>query len=675
MRVQKVSGGTRLVSVLARSLLALALICSQPAHANSPPTAKNVSLSVTPNQSLVINVADVAFDVDGDPVSFTNIVTGPIHGNAGLDGPIYYSPAEGYVGIDSFEYEVTDTPASSNTAGATARGTVTLFIGVPIVPQATALNINVHGGSTQLARLNSLATLSITVTDEAGQPVAGANVAWSVAQTCAPAAQPAIAAQVCTDFSEQELLTDSMGIARAKLSIPSTSGTYDVTVSVSTVSGQLFNSATFIVVASNLTTLTRPGTPEAALADALDSMCRGLQASTKPLTSQQQELLARCLEILNNSDAGQVVAALRALAPEEVAAQARTGNSFAQQQLSNIGTRLSALRSGATGLGLAGLSFNIKGRTVPGSVFALAAAPEVRNDATIDLPQSVPKWSGFISGNVGGGDRSQTANEAGFDFHTRGLTAGADYRYSSATVFGGALGYARSDVNLDANGGGLDTAGVSLSLYGTYYRTQSFYLDAVLNYARNDYDQTRNIDYYVGSTHIQKSARSGTGGKLLALSVGGGYEFTARNGASAEVSLRLHRTASNIDGYTETGADALNLALRDQYIQVFASSVGTRGSWPLSLKWGVLIPQLDLSWEHELNDGAHQIKGSFVNDPFATPFAFKTDDPDRNYFQLGLGASAIIPGGKTAFLQYQTSLGRDHYRDYNVALGARVELR
>ena len=100
-----------------------------------------------------------------------------------------------------------------------------------------------------------------------------------------------------------------------------------------------------------------------------------------------------------------------------------------------------------------------------------------------------------------------------------------------------------------------------------------------------------------------------------------------------------------------------------------------RGSWPLSLKWGVLIPQADLSWEHEFNDSAHQIQGNFVNDQFVTTFAFKTEDPDRDYFQLGLGASAVIPGGKTAFLQYQTTLGRANYRDYNVALGLRVELR
>jgi outer membrane autotransporter protein len=88
----------------------------------------------------------------------------------------------------------------------------------------------------------------------------------------------------------------------------------------------------------------------------------------------------------------------------------------------------------------------------------------------------------------------------------------------------------------------------------------------------------------------------------------------------------------------------------------------------------VLVPQFNLSWEHEFDDGAHQIKGSFVADRFQTRFAFDTDEPDRDYFGLGLGVSAIWPGGSTAFAQYQSTLGRDNFSDYNVALGLRVEL-
>ena len=632
-------------------------------RANTPPLAENLNANASTGQRVTIDLANAVTDQDNDKLSITVPARTANNGALTVAGlVITYTPDPSFVGDDPFEYTVHDGYGGTDTA------TITLKISAAVAPAAEAINIKVVGGDVQLARLNTNAALSVQVTDATGALLSGANVSWSATEP--GGTQPTITAT--------DPVTDASGIARASLETSNMPTRYEVTVTVGFPETEISRRAIF-TVATGLHALTRPATPEGALAGVLDSMCPGLQAAANTLTVPQQALLMRCNEIMNaatDGNDGQIIAALRALAPEEAAAQGRIGNSFAQQQLGNIGSRLAALRSGASGLGLAGLSFNIKGRIVPGTVLAQALEANTPNATMVDMPQTaVPRWGGFISGTLGGGDKDATASEEGFNFRTRGVTAGADYRFSSATVFGGALGYARSDVDLDANGGGLDASGLSLSLYGTYYRTQSLYFDAVLNYAGNDYKQTRNIDYTVGSTHIQETARSDTASKLVALSVGGGYEFTAESGASAEISLRLHRLASTIDGYTETGANALDLTLDDQTIRVLTSSLGTRGSWPLNFKWGVLIPQLDLSWQHEFDSGAHQIKGHFVNDQFATTFAFDTDEPDRDYFQLGLGASAIIPGGKTAFLQYQTTLGRADYRDYNVALGMRLELR
>ena len=231
MRVYKVLGGIHKTTGLLWMLIAFA-ISTYPALAampgNHPPTAKNPRLVVPPNQSTLINVADLASDPDVEDQVYVQTSLQPTHGTIGGDGTIYYTPNPDYVGYDSFEYIVSDV------IGLTARGTVYLYVGVSnTFPEATALNINVQGGTTQIVRLNSSAALSITVTDEAGDPVPAAVVVWSVTPTCIPTPQPSIAAQVCTDFSEAALQTDSLGIARAKLSIPNASGTYDVTVTVS----------------------------------------------------------------------------------------------------------------------------------------------------------------------------------------------------------------------------------------------------------------------------------------------------------------------------------------------------------------------------------------------------------------------------------------------------------
>lgn len=630
-------------------------------RANNPPTAQNLETNATAGSSVVINLKNSVSDLDQD----TLVISAPEkteHGTVSLSQlTLTYKPDDGFVGTDTFTYTVTD--------GFSEPVTATIVVRVDgVTPQSHQINIRISGDATRVARLNSSVELRISAVDENGTPLSGFGVSWTAADR---------AVRTTPVFSSQDTVTDSNGAAAAVLVTTNIPSTYDVAVTVTSLETESSADAAF-VVGAGLYAVAQPNTPEGAMASYLDWVCPRLQDASATLSGDAQNLLQRCDEIMNAATDGndaQILTTLRALAPEEAAAQARTGNSFAQAQLGNIGARLAALRGGARGFALSGLAFNIKGDVVPGSVFAELFEPGARGGAAgADDNLSAPKWSAFVSGNVGGGEKNRTAQEEGFDFQTRGLTGGADYRYSNDVVFGAALGYAHSDVDVAANGGALDASGVNLALYGTWYRTQSVYIDGVLNYARNSYEQKRNIEYTVGTTTINKTARGNPDGRLLALSLGGGYEYAFKNGASVDGSLRLRYLDTTIDAYTETGAAELNLHINDQNTRLFSSSLGGRASWPLSFKWGVLIPQFDLSWEHDFDGGAHTIKGNFANEQFQNQFAFKTEDADRDYFQSGLGASAVFPGGTTGFVQYQTTLGRDHFREWNVAFGVRAEL-
>ena len=63
--------------------------------------------------------------------------------------------------------------------------------------------------------------------------------------------------------------------------------------------------------------------------------------------------------------------------------------------------------------------------------------------------------------------------------------------------------------------------------------------------------------------------------------------------------------------------------------------MGAQMSYALSYRWGVLVPQLNASWEHEFKGDAVLIKGRFVTDQTQTTFAFKGDSPDRNFVLVG----------------------------------------
>ena len=417
-------------------------------------------------------------------------------------------------------------------------------------------------------------------------------------------------------------------------------------------------------------------TPGRALGELLDISCPGLQGiNIDELNEAERELLIRCNDLLAASAQGlnaEVIAALQQIAPEEIAAQIRASRSLSERQMGNIGDRLSTLRRGLVGVSLAGLSLQpAHGAPITGellnNMFGTGAAGGSAGES-INGP-----WGLFISGVVGQVKRDSTQQEDGFTIDTLGTTIGVDYQFSRELIAGGAVGFAGSDVDIDNNAGDLEVEGFNVAAYGTYYISQNIYLDGILSYNRHHYDSTRNISFVLNNNPVNAQAQSKPDGQLLALSIGGGYEFYAKHGWVSGIKAKLDYADSTIDAYSETGAGGLNLSIEEQRSDSFMSSLGLQLSYAYSTRWGVLLPQFDLDWQHQFRGNAVNIKGQFVNDQFGTSFQFKTDNPDRDFFGVGLGLSAVFPDGNAAFIQTATTLGRDSYEDYYFAVGARFE--
>lgn len=418
----------------------------------------------------------------------------------------------------------------------------------------------------------------------------------------------------------------------------------------------------------------RKETPGAALSDVLDVSCPGLQdIDVNLLNDAERELLARCNDLLAASAQGltaEVIAALRQIAPEDVAAQIRAGRSLSERQMSNIGGRLSALRRGSAGVSLAGLSLRTQqGASVPGELFNGVFDTGGSAGESLASP-----WGVFVSGVFGRVKRDQTLQEDGFTLQTQGMTIGADYRFNETLVAGGAMGFASSDVDITNNAGNMDVNGINFAGYATYYISQKTYFDGILSYNRHRYDSTRNIRFVLNNNPVDAQAKSKPDGRLLALSIGAGHEFYVKRGWVTSAKGRLDYASSIIGAYDETGAGGLNLSIEEQQSDSLVSSLGLQMSYAHSTHWGVLVPQLNMGWQHQFKGDAIRIKGQFINDQFGTTFQFKTDNPDRDYFGLGFGLSAVLPNGNMVFIQAATTLGRDRYEDYYLSAGARFEL-
>ncbi|HXH03232.1 MAG TPA: autotransporter outer membrane beta-barrel domain-containing protein [Candidatus Competibacteraceae bacterium] len=372
--------------------------------------------------------------------------------------------------------------------------------------------------------------------------------------------------------------------------------------------------------------------------------------------------------------------ALAQLTPDQAGTPSNAAQSTVNVQARNVGARLAALRHGASGVQLGLLGLN------PGR---LAAAERDELPGTLGLGRGggasadgggldFGRLGVFVNGTFDFGDKDATANEEGFETETRGVTAGVDYRFSDNLVLGAALGYLATDTDLDDNGGNLDSDGYSLSLYGTWYQSERFYLEGSLTYGRNDYDQSRNIRYTLGSTIVEQAAFADFDGEQWDVMLGGGYEFHQGGWTFGPVG-RLEYIKIDVDGYSEqmsspsAAGSGWAVQIDDQTLKSFTLSLGGQVSYAMSQSWGVLVPQANAQWVHEFEDDSRFITGRLIGDPSGQSFNLPTDSVDRNYFTVGIGASAVFPQGASAYLFYQKVLGYEDFDLDSVNLGVRWE--
>jgi outer membrane autotransporter protein len=391
------------------------------------------------------------------------------------------------------------------------------------------------------------------------------------------------------------------------------------------------------------------------------------------LTGDQKDLLKQCGAIKTAGTEG-AVEAVAAVTPEQVIAPSSMAVQLSNTQLLNIRSRFAALRLMASHPGLAGLALNFGGQSLSEPLLTETSSLGVRGGgASADDAESLGKLGVWVNGNYNFGNRDQTTNEEGFDFDNKGVTLGADYRVTDQLVLGAAVGYANTNVDFDNNRGNLDRNGWAASLYSMYYPKERFYVDGIISYSANDFDQQRRFFYALPTESVARTAKANYDGDGYALSVGGGYEDN-RGPLTFGGYARLGYGNLNIDSYQETEALGWNMGFDSQKVKSFTSTLGGRVLRAVSTSFGVLAPQGWVEWIHEFENN-DKITGRLINaiDPSQATFTLTPDPVDKNYFRLGVGISAQFAKGRSAFIAYQGTLGLKNFSENDITAGIRLE--
>lgn len=386
----------------------------------------------------------------------------------------------------------------------------------------------------------------------------------------------------------------------------------------------------------------------------------------------------RSLGITND----QLADGLQQIATEEFGASGQLGTEVGSNQI-NIGlNRLVDIRKGVRGFSVTGLSPDSKTLLAADSQWTKAYRGEQGGAAGDgDTPY---KLGVFLTGNYSTGNRDRTDQSDEFDFDTNGATLGMDYRFTESLVLGAAIVYnkVKSDFAIAPTvaGGGVDADGWGGFAYGTYYKDR-FYIDGLAGYASTNYDIVRNIfvpnngnTSVYGGNNIVATANASTDSNDYTLSAGAGYYFS-QDAWSYGPYGRLSYYSVDVNNYRETGAEifGLNLNVDGQKWKSLTSVIGGQFSYSSSQNFGVLVPQGRLAWVHEFKSDAQTMAATYVTDVNKNVLVAQTDNPDRNYFEFGLGVSSVFKNGVQAFLNYDTVLGLDKLTAHYFSLGGRWE--
>ncbi|MEW8507116.1 MAG: autotransporter domain-containing protein [Candidatus Thiodiazotropha sp.] len=373
--------------------------------------------------------------------------------------------------------------------------------------------------------------------------------------------------------------------------------------------------------------------------------------------------------------------ALQQVLPEPAIKANTTSRKGVETQLGNLGTRIAALRAGARGLSFKGLDLRIDDENLPIELIAKAYEETARRGggASADNQLLASRLGVFVTGDISTGEKDETELESGLDFDTVGITIGADYRITNQFILGGAVGFIDTETELENDAGDLDTQGVSLSLFGTYYSPQNYFVDFSATFGSNDFEQKRSIVYTLdGLADVSQQLKADYDGDTVSLFIGSGYDFN-RGPWSFGPRADLEYIKSDVDGFTEEisdpTADGGGWATRvdDTDQRWLTLNLGGKVSYTHSTDWGVLIPYARLDWLHEFEDDSQVITAHFIEDPAGMGIEIQTDDPDRNYLRLRFGTSAQFQNGVVGFIDYGTILAHSEWSAHSISAGLRME--
>ncbi|MBD2377815.1 autotransporter outer membrane beta-barrel domain-containing protein, partial [Leptolyngbya sp. FACHB-402] len=271
----------------------------------------------------------------------------------------------------------------------------------------------------------------------------------------------------------------------------------------------------------------------------------------------------------------------------------------------------------------------------------------------------------FVNGDFNFGNWDSNNGIVGYDFDTKSVSIGADYRVTDNLALGLALNYGQNNSELNNNLGEVDVSSFSVSAYGSYSR-EKFYADTLINSGWNKFDITRNLNV----TGF-RSATAEPDGKQFSVRFNSGYNLGS-NELSVGPMIGVRYTKVKIDGYTERDGSILNLTVPDQEADSVILNIGAQLAYDFRSPSATITPFIAANYEHEFANGSREIVTELASQP-GIPNRIRTGEPDRDFVRLSTGVQAQFANNLSVGVGYETVLGKQDVSDHAVQAQLRYQ--
>jgi uncharacterized protein with beta-barrel porin domain len=371
---------------------------------------------------------------------------------------------------------------------------------------------------------------------------------------------------------------------------------------------------------------------QAAVATALDTAVSSATGDFKTVTTA----------LLNGAYGSSASTLLTTLSGQTYASMSTTLSQTMQTFMASTQS-LGGFGGGATSSGTASLS---------GSTYqALRVDGPDACDTACDVE---PLWGAWGGGLGAFGTVAGSSTAPGLTYNLGGFVAGLDRRFAPGVRVGVTTGFSAASLySVGAPGYGTSNT-LQFALYGEY-APGPFYLDALGGYGHSDNRMSRPITIPGLPFRL---AQGYTTANTFFGQLEAGYKIPVAPAFGGFVTpfARLQASTSTQQGFSETGADSLDLTVAQQTTNSLRTVLGAQLGASVDAPWREKLDLLfRLGWSHEYADLTRPVTAAFAGAPALSFTTYGADAP-RDGVVLGFGASTTVAERTSVYFRYDGDL-------------------